>query len=250
MSVAPAAVASGPSSTPSPPLAAQAPASATQPLSSPRWSGDGWLFWRSGGRGLAAGGALAPSYGGSQAGAVLRYSLAPDNPRQPVAYVRAVRALDVGAESDLAAGLALRPIAALPVTAHAEVRVRRRGSRVEAGPAAFVAAGVEDVPLAAGFAARGYAQAGYVAGRDATFFADGSITAERALVGSKAQLSAGAGAWGGAQEGAARLDIGPTASARFRLRHGTIRLSADYRIRVASNAGSGSGAAVTLAAGF
>lgn len=118
-------------------------------------------------------------------------------------------------------------------------------------PAAFLSGGVEAAPLAAGITARGYAQAGYVGGRDATAFADGSLAAEKPVWrGPHALLTTGGGAWGGAQRGAARLDLGPTASLRFRLGDAIARLSADYRLRVAGNAEPASGAALTLSAGF
>lgn len=85
----------------------------------------------------------------------------------------------------------------------------------------------------------------------ATAFADGSANVERPVwetAGTRA--SVGAGAWGGAQRGATRLDVGPSASLRFRIGPGSARLSADYRWRMAGNASPGSGAALTLSAGF
>lgn len=217
----------------------------------PRWSGDGWLAWRGGAAGLLSGGGAAPSYGGSQGGAVLRYALAPGSPVQPTAYVRAVRALATEREGDVAAGLSLRPAERVPVAVHVEARLARRGERLEARPAAFVSGGIDELPLAGGLTARGYAQAGYVAGRDATGFADGNLIAERALWREDdTRLAAGAGVWGGAQRGAARLDLGPTASLRLRVGTGTARISADYRLRIAGNAAPAAGAAVTLATGF
>lgn len=118
-------------------------------------------------------------------------------------------------------------------------------------PAAFLSGGVEAAPLAAGFAARGYVQAGYVGGRDATAFADASLIAERPLWRERdSLLTTGAGVWGGAQRGAGRVDFGPTASLRFRLGEGTARISAEYRMRIAGNAQPASGAALTLSAGF
>lgn len=218
-----------------------------------RWAGDGWLLWREGGRGIAAGGAATPVYGGSQAGVVLRYALAPASPRRPVAYLRAVHALDVAREGDLAAGLALRPVAGIPVTAHAEARLARRGDKLAVEPAAFVSGGIDALPAAGGMTLRGYAQAGYVGGRSATGFADGSLVAEKPFWSDRADAAdagVGAGAWGGVQRGAGRLDIGPTASLRFRLGEGTARLSADYRLRVVGDAAPSRGAAVTLTAGF
>lgn len=222
----------------------------TAPQRAP-WSGDAWLAWRSDASGLVTPGPITPVYGRSQVGAVLRYELAPGAAHRPAAYVRAVSALEGRREHDIAAGLTVRPLARLPVTAHGELRLSRRGSDTMLRPAAFLSGGVEAAPLAAGITARGYAQAGYVGGRDATAFADGSLAAEKPVWrGPHALLTTGGGAWGGAQRGAARLDLGPTASLRFRLGDAIARLSADYRLRVAGNAEPASGAALTLSAGF
>lgn len=81
------------------------------PLSTPRpsrWSGDGWALLRRGSDGRAT----APSfarYGASQAGAVLRYSLAPASAVRPQAHFRLTRALVGSGESEAALGLSLRP---------------------------------------------------------------------------------------------------------------------------------------------
>jgi hypothetical protein len=60
----------------------------------------------------------------------------------------------------------------------------------------------------------------------------------------------GAAAWGAAQPGAARLDLGPRAA--LSLPHGpaTVTAAIEYRVRVAGRARPGSGAAVTLSTGF
>lgn len=216
-----------------------------------RWSGDVWLALRQGSSSLGAVGAAVPVYGASQAGAVLRYELAPGSHHRPAAYARAVQALAGGRESDLATGLAARLVAGVPLTAHVEARLSRRGGAVDIRPAAFVAAGFDEAPLPLGMRARGYAQAGYVGGQDATGFADGSLLAERRMLSRGAtEFGAGAGLWGGAQRGAARLDFGPSASLRFPLGGGTGRIAVDYRLRVAGNAEPASGAALTLSTGF
>lgn len=216
-----------------------------------RWSGDAWLVWRPDSRSFASIGPITPVSGGSQAGALLRYDLAPASRNRPAAYIRAVGALTREQEQDLAIGLVARPLSRLPIGAHGELRLSRREGGTTLRPAAFLSGGIDDAPLAAGLTARGYAQAGYVAGREATAFADGGLIAERPVWRDRdAALAAGAGTWGGAQRGAARLDIGPTASLRFRLGETTARLSADYRLRVAGNAEPASGAALTLSAGF
>ena len=200
---------------------------------------------------LAATGPSVPVYGGSQAGAVIRLDLIPGSSAHPSVYVRAAQALGRVREGDLAAGFAARPLARIPVIAYAEMRASLRGGETFARPAAFLATGIDESPITGGFAARGYAQAGYVGGRDATAFADGSLIAERPLWrGRDRSLAAGAGVWGGAQRGVARLDLGPTASLKFRLGDGTGRVAVDYRLRVAGNAEPSAGAALTLSAGF
>src|SRR5690606_21417691 len=96
-----------------------------------------------------------------------------------------------------------------------------------------------------------YLQGGYVGGEFATAFVDGQARIERPLgrLG-ETELTAGAGAWGGAQKGAARLDIGPSAALTFRLGDGRGRVAADYRFRVVGEAEPASGPALTLSAGF
>lgn len=215
-----------------------------------RWSADLWLALREGEAALFGNSGAAPVYGASQVGSVLRYRLSPASRHKPAVYVRAVQALD-RREGDLAAGFAAQLVPGLPLTAHVEARLSHRGARVQVRPAAFLTAGVDNAPLPLGLLARGYAQGGYVGGRDATAFADGSIIAERPLLrAGKAALSAGAGVWGGSQRGAARLDIGPSASLRLPLGAGSVRLAVDYRLRAAGDAAPASGAALTLSAGF
>lgn len=215
-----------------------------------RWSGDAWVALRDGG-GLFGGEVFGPTYGASQAGAVLRYDLVPGARHRPAAYTRAVQALGAARDTDLAAGISVRLLPGLPLTAHAEARASRRAGAVTVRPAAFVTAGIDDVPLPLGIRGRGYVQGGYLGGPDATAFADGSGVAERKLLSrGKTMLGAGAGVWGGAQRGAARFDLGPSASLRFPLGEGSARLTLDYRLRAAGQAAPASGAALTLAAGF
>ena len=223
-----------------------------------RWSVDAWAFWRQGSDAALASQGRAPTYGASQAGAVLNYRLAPSAKRDPRAYVRVYRALIDGGESELAAGLSARPVAKLPIRAHAELRATERGggNGTDMRASAFVTTELAPVQLPLGARAEIYAQAGYVGGKDATAFADGQLhilrdLAEFDLADAKpAQFSVGAAAWGGAQEGAQRVDVGP--SVRVDLTIGAVptRLSVDYRERVAGSAEPDSGAAVTLSTRF
>lgn len=215
-----------------------------------RLSIDGWLFWREGGVANGGAGPLAPSYGGSQFGAVLRYDLGSRTRHPPQAYLRATAALDAR-EADLAAGVSVRPLPALPLRAHAELRLSRSGERTELRPAAFVTAGIEEALGRSALRIRGYAQAGYVGGEFATGFADGSLVLERdAKRFERGLLAVGFGVWGGAQRGAERLDAGPTVSMDLSPGRGRVRLAADYRLRIAGQAEPAAGAALTLSTSF
>jgi hypothetical protein len=231
------------------------PASAALPVgpekAANRWSADGWLMLRRGGVPLTASGLPAATYGASQAGAVLRYRLAPDSKARPTAYLRATTALQRPRGEEAALGLAVRPLAALPVALTAELRATRFASGTVVRPAAALVTELDRFNLPAGFSAEVYAQAGYVGGAGRTGFADGQARIEREVLNEgRVRLRAGAGAWGGAQRGASRVDLGPTATLDFPLGGGQGRIAADWRLRVAGTAAPQSGPALTLSAGF
>ena len=217
----------------------------------PRWSADGWLLLRQGGSGISPGGALLPSLGASQVGAVVRYRLAPGSAHRPALYLRASSALRQPRGEELAAGLALRSLAGVPLAAMAEVRLTQTPGGAHLRPAAALVTELPPAALPGGLRAETYVQAGYVGGAGATPFIDGQARIEAPLANAgKFRLRAGAGAWGGAQQGAARLDIGPTATLAVPLGSGGGRLTADWRFRVAGNAAPATGLALTLSAGF
>lgn len=231
-----------------------APAGGPGTAAASRWSADGWILWRRGGNGLAAGGFAWPggAYGASQLGAVVRYSLAPSRPARPVVYLRVTSAMRSPRGEELAAGLALRPFGGLPVAAMAEARATRTiGGVIQLRPAAALVSEFPPLELPLGLRGEAYVQAGWVGGRGSTAFVDGQARVERPLAKlGGMELRAGAGAWGGAQQGARRLDVGPTATLALPLGTGGGRLSADWRFRVAGQALPGSGPALTLSAGF
>lgn len=224
-----------------------------RPAALPRWSLDGWVLLRQGTTGSVVPG--RPSYGRSQAGAVARYDLAPSSRLRPQAYLRASAALSGVREREVAAGVSGRIVPDLPLRFAAEVRAGEAGDGLRVRPAAFAVTELPPLGLPLGIRGEAYAQGGYVGGAYATAFVDGQARAERPLarVGGSA-LAAGAGVWGGAQKGAARLDIGPTAAVSFRLGPRSSgargRVAADYRFRVAGDAEPRSGPALTLSAGF
>ena len=148
-------------------------------------------------------------------------------------------------------GLSARPLARIPIRVAVEGRLGEtdRGTRVR--PAAYAVTELAPFGLPAGIRAEIYAQAGYVGGTFSTAFFDGQAHLDRPLARRGGiEVSAGTGAWGGAQEDASRLDVGPTATVSFRLRKGFGRIAADYRFRVAGNAEPASGLALTVSAGF
>jgi hypothetical protein len=215
-----------------------------------RWSGDGWLLLRDDATTAITPG--RPSYGRSQAGAVLRYRLTSGTGgRSPQLYLRGSSALAGAREQEVAAGAALRPLPGVPVRVAAELRVsdNRAGSQLR--PAVFAVTELAPVALPGGTQGEAYVQAGYVGGDFATAFVDGQARIERPLLGrGNMQLRAGGAAWGGAQRGSNRLDVGPSASIGFAIGGLRGRVAADYRLRVAGNAEPASGPALTIAAGF
>lgn len=243
---------------PAPGIPAAAPLVASLPQHAPpftgaRWSGDAWLMMRQDtSTGVASG---RPSYGRSQAGAVARYRLAPESGHAPQAYLRASSALAGPLDKDLAAGLSARPLPRVPLRVALEARVSQTAQGTELRPAAIAVTELPPARLPGGVRAEAYVQGGYVGGRFATAFVDGQGRVEHNVARfGDTEVSAGAGVWGGAQKGAARLDVGPTAAVSFRLgpKSGGARgrLAADYRFRVAGEAEPRSGPALTLSAGF
>ena len=216
-----------------------------------RWSMDGWLFLRPDAKVAANTGARFASYGASQVGAVLRYRLKPGSTARPAAYLRATKALAAGRESEVAAGLSAALFGAVPIAAHAELRATRSAFSTELRPAGFVVTEIPPVPLPLGLRGETYLAGGYVGGDFATAFVDGQVRIDGEFARfDLGNLRAGAGIWGGAQKGAARLDVGPSASMNVKLGAVPLRLAVDYRLRAAGDAEPGTGAAFTLSTGF
>lgn len=219
------------------------------PRSASRWSADGWLLLRE--SEAVAGAAARPSYGRSQAGAVLRYGLAPSSAHLPQAYLRATTALAGPREQEIATGLSARLARGVPLRVAAEVRVSETGGRTEVRPAAYAVTELPSFKLPLGTRSEIYLQGGYVGGSFATAFIDGQARIERPLLRSAgAEFSLGGGAWGGAQKGAARMDVGPTAALSFSLGPVRGRVAADYRFPMTGDAAPSSGPALTVSAGF
>ncbi|MFC0204271.1 hypothetical protein [Novosphingobium soli] len=226
---------------------------ALPPARARRWSMDAWaLLRRESGAGRLSPGALPATYGASQAGAVLRYRLMPTDRHVPSLYLRSTSATGQVRETALALGLSARPLPSVPIVAALEGRVTDQSGTRRVQPAAMAITELPPFALPAGFRGEAYAQAGYVGGRFATPFADGQVRADRRLLQlGSIEARLGAGAWGGVQKGAARIDAGPSATVAMPLGRGMNgRVAVDWRFRVAGDAMPGSGPAVTLSAGF
>lgn len=214
-----------------------------------RWAMDAWALWRQSDDSPLLSG--RPSYGRSQVGAVMRYRLAPSSGHAPQLHLRASAALEGRREREIALGASARPVPGIPVRLAAEARVSETDRRTEPRAAVYAVSEFPPLDLPGGLTGEAYVQGGYVTGDFATPFVDGQARITRDLAGTQDfQLSAGAGAWGGAQEDARRLDIGPSAGLTFRVGPTRGRVSADYRFRVAGDAEPASGPALTLSAGF
>ena len=208
-----------------------------------RWSGSAWVLAREGGENsLGAGSSLV---GASQAGARLLYRVAGTSDA-PLSLTGRVSSPLRSRGAEAAVGVEWQPVAGVPVRLLAERRERVAGE----GRSAFALlahGGVSALPVAAGFKLDGYAQAGVVGARRRDLFADGGATLTRVLGGTDDRLAVGAGAWGGVQPGAARLDLGPRVSATV---GAGARVSVDWRFRIAGDAAPGSGPSITVATDF
>ncbi|OZA90829.1 MAG: hypothetical protein B7X57_10895 [Erythrobacter sp. 34-65-8] len=133
----------------------------------------------------------------------------------------------------------------------AELRVSQFDQRTELRPALLAVTAVPPQELPFGLRGETYLQAGYIGGDFSTGFIDGQARLDRSLARfDLGEFRAGAGIWGGAQDGAERLDVGPTASLELSIADKPARISIDYRHRVAGDARPPSGMAVTVSTGF
>lgn len=219
------------------PLAAQPPE--TLAALPDRWSASAWVVIRPGtGLGAAPGGS---QIGGGQAGLVLNRMLVPA--ARVSAFARIAAPLR-GKGAEAAIGVQWQPGKA-PIRVVAEQRFGLDGAR---GGTGLGLVGGVDSAVPADFRLEAYGQAGAIRRARLEPYADGAVRATRtvATIG-RAKLALGAGAWGAAQRDAARLDIGPSATLTL---PANLRVSLDWRQRIAGDARPGSGLALTLGGDF
>jgi hypothetical protein len=194
-------------------------------------------------------GAIAPvggQYGGSQSGFIATYDLAKSDTF--ALLLRGSAAHGSMAERELAIGVRWKPVAAVPLSLIAERRLRH--GRADAF-AVTVTGGVSDIALSHRFRLDAFAQAGVVAGNNATGFFDLVARTQRKIVTiGPAPVTVGAGLWGGGQKGVFRIDTGPTIGTVIPAGKGAIAVHADWRWRVAGDARPASGPALTLSTSF
>jgi hypothetical protein len=206
-----------------------------------RLSVSSWLIAR-GGRGIGVGPG-SPQLGGSQGGVRVDYGIG-----RTLALTGRAAAPAAGAGRELSLGVAWRPIG-VPVRIVAEQRFALDGGG--SGPALGISGGVDALPLAAGFSLEGYGQGGAIVRRGLEHYADASARATRPLADlGGVTLDVGTGVWGGTQRGVSRLDVGPTVGARVPLVGRTLRISLDWRQRIAGDARPGSGPALSMGSDF
>ena len=208
-----------------------------------RFFGSAWLFARDGSGTVGA--VPGAQLGGAQAGVRLAYALTED--RRVAIAARAASPLGKGMR-ELALGVEWQP-SRLPLRIVAEQRFALNEGR--GGPSLSVVGGAGPVPIVAGFNLEGYGQAGVIGRDKGEAFVDGAVRLARPIAKiCGIQLDLGGGAWAAAQKDASRLDIGPSLSARLPIGPQPVRLSLDWRQRIAGNARPDSGAVLTLGADF
>ena len=231
---------------PAPSSAALLPRAAARPVAAPvrtgRWSASAWLLLRNDrAAALAPGGML----GGSQGGLRVTYRLNGDPGRPLAASARLYAPVRNRAAAEAALGLDWRPTSKLPV----HVLLERRQAIGRDGRSAFalsVHGGIDERPLVRGVSLDAYVQAGVVGVRSRHLFAYGAARVSIPAAGARI----GVVAWGGAPPGATRLDAGPQASIRLPVAGERVRVSAEWRFRIAGDARPGSGPVLTLGSDF
>lgn len=207
-----------------------------------RLSGSVWLVARAG-NGLGQS-PLGGQLGGSQAG--IRVAYAVDRQRR-VALVGRIATPLAGSGREAAAGVEWQPTR-VPVRIVAEQRLAIDGGG--GGPAIGVVGGVGPVPIG-NFRLEAYGQAGVIGRGRGVGYADGAVRIDRPIAKRHGvTLAVGLGAWGAAQPGAERIDVGPVLAATVPIAERRVRVALEWRARVGGQAAPGSGLALSIGGDF
>ena len=206
-----------------------------------RLSASAWVIARQGQNGATTGGQL----GGSQLGLRGTFML---HAVHRIGLSARLSAPLTGKGREAALGVDWQPLA-VPIHVIAERRIALDGG--PGGTAMFVIGGVGPQRVAPRVRVEAYGQAGAIARDGIERFADGAarVSYDLGRFGG-VEVDAGAGAWGGAQRGAARLDLGPSFGVRLPIAERAIRVTIDWRHRVAGAARPGSGPALSIGSDF
>lgn len=206
-----------------------------------RLTGSAWLLVRGGPAGTVSGGRLGASQGG------MRFTYALGRHRR-VALAARIAAPLKGRGREIALGVEWQPLR-LPIHLVAEQRFVLDGGR--GGPTVGVIAGYGPSDIAPGIRIEAYGQGGAILREGLEGFIDASarVTHPLGTIG-KARVDIGIGAWGSAQRAAARFDVGPSVVATVPIARKSLRLTLDWRERIAGNARPGSGPALSIGSDF
>ena len=214
----------------------------------PSWGSEvyAYSFWRFS---TGGGSALAPGaqYGGSQSGIIGTIDPfgAPD---RGLSLLARGSVTPDGGDREVALGSRWRPVKHWPLSISAERRFRTDAPDQFA---AYVAGGVNAIPIAGRWSLDAFGQAGYVTGQSGGGFFDAQARMTHPIINvSGVPLSAGAGAWAGGQAGVQRLDIGPTIAAKVDTGPTALLIQLDWRLRAAGNAEPKNGLALTVSTSF
>jgi len=200
-------------------------------------------IWAMARPGAATGGPV--QLGGGQAGLRVRIPVAAEG---RIALATRMAAPLAGQGREVAVAVEWRPVGGIAMVLERRIAL----DRSVGGTGLGVIAGIDRRDVLAGFDLEAYGQAGAVARAGIEPYADGAVRGVAPVATVRgAVVRLGLGGWGGAQRGAARLDIGPSLTVGMPVgRDSSMRLSVDWRQRVAGNAAPGSGPAVTLGGDF
>lgn len=206
-----------------------------------RLSGSIWLLVRGGPAGTVSGGQL----GASQGGLRFLYAL---GPHRRVALAARIAAPLKGRGREVALGVEWQPFR-LPIRLVAEQRFVLDGGH--GGPTVGVIAGYGPSDITPGVRIEAYGQGGAIARDGIEGFIDASarVTHRLGKIGD-ARVDIGLGAWGSAQRAAARFDIGPSVVATLPIARKSLRVTLDWRERIAGDARPGSGPALSIGSDF
>lgn len=206
-----------------------------------RLSGSVWMLARGGPAGTVSGGQLGASQGG------LRVVYALGHRRRFAVIARVATPLQ-GKGREAAVGIEWQPTR-LPIRLVAEQRFVLDGGR--GGPTLGVIAGYGPSDIAPGVRVEAYGQAGGIVRDRIEGFVDASARLTHPLGKvAGAGVDIGVGAWGSAQRDASRFDIGPSIIATLPVAGKTLRLTLDWRERIAGGARPGSGPALSIGSDF